>query len=83
MLKKILEKQSVIWTLLVGLALIVYGIYLFTEISSTESAGGVVRMKRIFQLLYDFGGKYSILAVFEVIGVISIISGIRQLKSND
>lgn len=80
-LKNILEKQNQIWVILVGIALIVGGIYFFLDIQSKEIAGTEVRMKKILELIYNFGGKYTILAMFEVFGLIVLISGIQQLRN--
>ncbi len=80
-LKNILEKQNQIWVFLIGIILIAAGIYFFLDIQSKEIAGTEVRMKKIFQLVYNFGGKYAILAIFEVVGLIALISGIQQLRN--
>lgn len=78
----LLEKQKLFWLIAVGLALIIYGVYFFMEIKSIEENHGIVRMKRVFLLLYNLGGKYAILALFEIVGLITLIAGIKQLKNN-
>lgn len=77
-----LEKQRLFWLFVAGLALIIFGIYFFMEIQTAERNRETVRMNRIFRLIYDLGGKYTILALFEMVGLIAVISGIKQLKNN-
>ncbi|WCC44694.1 hypothetical protein PJW08_14040 [Tenacibaculum finnmarkense] len=48
---------------------------------TTEEVGLPVRMKKVFQIVYDFGGKYAILAIFEGLGLFALISGIQQLRN--
>lgn len=79
-MKKILENQSIIWLIFLGISLIIFGIYTFLEIRTIEEEGGVFRTKKILQLIYNFGGKYTLLALFESIGIICVISGIKQLN---
>lgn len=79
-LKNILEKQNQIWVFLVGIALIIAGIYFFFHIQGLENAGQDVRFSRKIQWVYDILGKFGILAVFEIVGVIALISGIKQLR---
>lgn len=80
-IENILEKQNKIWVFIIGLALIIGGFYFFFDMKTTEEAGQAVRMKRAFQYVYDFGGKYLILAIFEIVGIIALISGIQQLRN--
>lgn len=77
----ILEKQYQIWIFLIGIVLIVGGVYFFLDIKSMEEAGKEVHMNKLFKLVYNFGGKYAILAYFEVIGLLSLISGIQTIKN--
>ncbi|MEM9141510.1 MAG: hypothetical protein AAGA86_00895 [Bacteroidota bacterium] len=79
-LKNILEKQNQIWVVLLGIALIITGLYLFFDIQGMEAAGREVRFGRRFQFVYDSLGKFGVLAVFEILGLIALISGIQQLK---
>ena len=78
--KNILEKIHLLWIPVIGIALIVYGIYLFIDINTMEANGQTVRMKKIFELIYNFGGKYTMLAIFEIVGIVVLISGIKQLR---
>ncbi len=79
-LKALLEKQSQIWLIIIGLVLMGFGIYQFLELAVAEEAGQVVKMKRILELIYRFGGKYTLLALFEGLGILCLVSGIVQLK---
>lgn len=79
-LKNLLEKQNQIWLVIIGLVLIVYGVYEFQDIASKEASGQPVRMKKIMQYIYQAGGKYTILSMFEIVGIISLMSGILQLR---
>lgn len=79
-IKNILEKQNQIWVVLVGIALIIAGFYFFFHIQGLEEAGTEVRFGRKVQWIYNYLGKYGILALFEIVGFIALISGIRQLR---
>jgi uncharacterized membrane protein YidH (DUF202 family) len=79
-IKKYLEYQTAFALIVFGLALIVFGIYFFLEIKSAEETGQVVQMKRIVRAIYNLGGKFTILAIFEIIGIMTLVSGIRQFK---
>lgn len=79
-IKHILEKQNQIWVFLVGIALIIGGFYFFFHIQGLEEAGQQVRFGRKIQWVYNYLGKYGILAVFEIVGLIALISGIQQLR---
>ncbi|MBE7659704.1 hypothetical protein [Tenacibaculum finnmarkense] len=79
--EEVLEKQNKFWVFIVGIALIIGGIYFFFDMKTTEEAGLPVRMKKAFQIVYDFGGKYAILAIFEILGLFALISGIQQLRN--
>ncbi len=78
--KYLLEKQNQIWVLLIGIVLIVYGIYLYSEISSLEESGQEILINRTVNRLYNIGGKNLLLALFEGTGIIALISGFLQLR---
>ncbi len=80
-LESLLELQGKLWVLIIGIGLILFGIYQFNEIVAMEQAGDEVRLRRIFQYIYNFGGKYSILAIFEATGIIALVSGILQIRN--
>lgn len=82
-LTKFLEKQNQIWTLIIGIALIAGGFYFFFYIKDFEDAGIEVSLPRYAKQLYKVGGKYTILAMFEIVGLIALISGIRQLTGKN
>jgi len=79
-LKNILEKQNQIWVFLIGIALIIAGFYFFFHIQGLEEVGQEARFSRKIQWIYDYLGKYGILALFEIVGLIALVSGIRQLR---
>ncbi|WP_417785161.1 hypothetical protein [Tenacibaculum sp.] len=79
-LKNTLEKQNQIWVFLIGIALIIAGFYFFFHIQELEEAGQEVRFSRKIQWVYDYLGKYGMFASFEIVGLIALISGIKQLK---
>jgi hypothetical protein len=79
-LKKYLEYQTAFALIVFGFALIIFGIYFFLEIKSAEQTGQVVQMKRIVRAIYNWGGKFTILFIFEIIGIMTLVSGIRQYK---
>lgn len=80
--QKLLEKMHLLWVPVIGLAFISYGIYDFFETSAKEVAGEPVNNGRL-RFLYDFGGKYAILGLFLILGIICVVVGIKQLKSKD
>ncbi|PKG38866.1 hypothetical protein [Psychromonas sp. Urea-02u-13] len=80
-IESFLEKQNNIWVPILGAALIIVGFYVFFDMKIQEEAGIPVKMKRAYQYLYDFGGKYLILALFESLGIFALISGIQQLRN--
>lgn len=80
-LRSFLEKQNQIWLIIGGIALIGYGIYLFINIKGMENGGQEIRMKRILETVYNLGGKYTILAIFEFFGIAVLVSGILQFKN--
>jgi len=58
----------------IGLSLIAFGIYLFLDIYKLEIANKPVKIRRAFQVLYTFGGKYLLLSVFEILGIVILLS---------
>ncbi|MNJ91847.1 hypothetical protein D3C87_95020 [compost metagenome] len=79
-IKNFVEKIHLLWVPVIGVAFIIYGIYLFLDICTIETAGQPVRMKKILQVIYNLGGKQTILVIFELTGVILLVSGIQQLR---
>lgn len=77
----VLEKQKIFWLLIVGAALMIYGVYFFLELQSIEKANGAVQLKRIFLLVYNYGGKFTLLAIFELVGLITLFAGIKEFKT--
>lgn len=81
-LTSFMERLNVLWIPILGLSLMIFGIYLFIDISFMEDTGQMIRLKNIFLLIYSVGGKHSILLLFELTGLITLISGIKQIKNN-
>ncbi|MEN7549932.1 hypothetical protein AAG747_18550 [Rapidithrix thailandica] len=79
-LKKLLEKQNALWLLIIGVVVILFGLYIFFKIKAKEDAGIEVRLPRLAERLYDLGGKYTLLALCEAVGIITLISGIKQVR---
>ncbi len=79
-MNKLNEYQTILWTFVLGVVLIVFGFYQFFEISALEEAGKTVRMKKALEMIYNVGGKYTILAIFELIGLICLYSFISHLR---
>lgn len=85
-LKNILDYQTQIAIIVVGISLIIFGIYFFFEIISYEETNQVIQMNRMLRIIYDFGGKYCILVFFEILGIVTLFFGVKQLrelKSNE
>lgn len=68
-------------TLLVGLAIIGFGIGLFFYFNHLEQEGGRVRMNAIVLLIYNFMGKMGVLITLSIFGGLVAIVGIKELIS--
>jgi hypothetical protein len=79
-MQKVLDRIHLMWIPIAGIALIGCGIYLFLHIKSAEEHGQLVRMKKAIELIYILGGKYTVLALFEISGLGVLITGIRLVK---
>lgn len=79
-MQKMIEKLHMLWVPVIGVAFIVYGTYQFLELKALEAVGQVVRLPKAFQVLYDMGGKYTLLVAFIVAGCACLFMGIRQLR---
>ena len=82
-LYNILKYQYRIWTLIIGIVLIIAGFCIFFYIQEMENVGRVIRFNRKFQFVYRVIGKYGVLAIFEILGWSMLISGIRELRSKE
>ncbi|GAA5112949.1 hypothetical protein GCM10023211_20410 [Orbus sasakiae] len=78
-MKSLLEYQNILWVIVVGVVLIIFGFYLYTELSLYEQSGSSISMPKMFRLFYEMFGKYVTVLFVEAVGVIALISGIWQL----
>lgn len=78
-MENILKNQQQFWLIIIGLALIIYGLYLFNDIRVIENKNGIVQLRRVFNVIYNIGGKYLILVIFEIIGILALVSGIKSI----
>ncbi len=79
-LQKYLEYQTEIALIILGLALVVFGFYFYFDIKHLEETKKVIQMNRFLRIVYNLGGKYSILAFFEIFGMVVLFYSIKQLK---
>lgn len=78
--EKLLEKQNIFWTIVIGIAIAIFGVYYFFEIKTLEETGGDIRLNLFFYPIYKIGGKILILVATEIIGIGVFISGLIQAK---
>ncbi len=82
-MKENIKKKESIWPPLIGGLIIIYGFYRFFNIRELEETGLPLRLSKLFELIYDFGGSYAILAIFELLGIsIVILSLTKQKKTS-
>jgi hypothetical protein len=77
-LQEYLEYQTQIALIIIGFALVYFGIYFFFEIKFLEDTYQMVQMKRYLRIVYDFGGKYTILTLLVLPGIIALVYGVKQ-----
>ena len=76
------EKPAKPWeTILIGLGLIAFGIFLYYTFNNLEQEGGSLRINWLFALAYNIGGKWTVAVIVTLIGVFTTYSGFSALKS--
>lgn len=66
--------QWVLW----GVAVCAGGLFIFDRLSNLEEHGGSIRMNALFVMVYDTLGKWGLLVVFELVGLLLIAIGTRK-----
>lgn len=76
------EKPAKPWeTILIGVGLIAFGIFLYYTFNNLEQEGGSLRINWLFALAYNIGGKWTVAVIVTLIGVFTTYSGFSALKS--
>ncbi|QCW99337.1 hypothetical protein FGM00_04125 [Aggregatimonas sangjinii] len=73
--------MPLIWGVVIGLGLIAFGIYLYTDLAAWENSDEEMRMNSLLWLLYDTGGKIAVTGFFALIGVVAVFSGYKQTNT--
>ncbi|MEP7111313.1 MAG: hypothetical protein ABI760_25175 [Ferruginibacter sp.] len=63
-----------ILVIFIGVAMIVFSIYIYFELKSFEEGTGEARMNALFHLVYKLGGKIAVSALLGLIGILILIS---------
>jgi len=80
--KKFMEKQNTFWLIVIGFALIGYGIYFFFQLQAAEQGLTPLSIPRFFHFLYNIGGKFLASGVIILVGIIVEFFGIMDVISN-
>ncbi|XZF14211.1 hypothetical protein ACTHGU_20725 [Chitinophagaceae bacterium MMS25-I14] len=77
--QKLQDAQSKFWTPIVGIAMIIFGVYMYRELAAIEQNGGTMRIHWFFYAAYKLGGKWLASGLIILIGAGITFSGIRGL----
>lgn len=64
--------------LLIGGMLIAFGIYMYIDLAAWEKSAEQKSLNRMIWRLYDWGGKIAVTLFFNGIGLITLLSGLKQ-----
>ncbi len=73
------EKSDRFWQPIIGIGLIVFGFYLFSQFTKFENSDGSMRIHWFFAMLYNIGGKWLACAAIWLIGAGLTFFGIKNL----
>jgi len=77
--KKFIEKQNTFWLVVVGVAMIIFGIYYFFELKSAEEGLKTVSIPWFLGFIYNIGGKFLVSGIIVLLGVVSGFYGIMDI----
>jgi len=67
--------------ILFGIAAIGLGVYEFYDLAAMEAQGGTRQVHTVIKLAYDVGGKYAVLGVFGLVGVVCLaVAGLKLAR---
>ncbi|MDO4881523.1 MAG: hypothetical protein Q3983_09600 [Capnocytophaga sp.] len=70
-----------IWSIVIALLILGYGIYQYLELLKFEEVGGTIKLNRIISLIYEMGGAISVLITTIILAVIMFFSGYSSYKN--
>lgn len=70
--------KPLIWSLVIGIGLIVFGVVLYFDLAAWENSNEEKHLHSLIWALYDMGGKLTVAAVFNIIGIGAIVSGYKK-----
>jgi len=74
------EKQSPWISLLVGIIILAFAIYLFITLQQFENEGGEISLNWIIAIAYDIAGKWITSGILALIGLAITIGAIKELQ---
>ncbi len=72
--------MPLIWGALMGIGLIVFGIYLYFDLAAWENSNEEMRLNSLLWFLYDIGGKLTVAGIFALIGAIVFGGGFKKTQ---
>lgn len=72
--------KSLYITLIIGVCLIIFAIYLYFDLAAWEKSNETMHMHAFLWFLYDIGGKLVVSGFFTFIGGMLIFLGIKKSK---
>jgi hypothetical protein len=76
------DKPQKPWeTILIGIGLIGFGIFIYYTFNNLEQEGGSVRINWLFALAYKIGGKWTVAVIITLIGILTTNTGFSALKN--
>ncbi len=70
--------SSMIWSILLGVGFIAFGIYLYFDLAAWENSNEEMHLNSILWGIYDIAGKIGVAGFFSIIGLGVAGAGIKK-----